>query len=69
MDNPKIKALKGRDIMGPPLQGFDRFIPMIQGAALGWHGSHLCPAGDDSICENPRSSAVHIWNCRLSGHC
>ena len=35
MGNQKIKALNGRDIMEPPLQGFDRVIPADPGRCPG----------------------------------
>ena len=37
----RIKALKGRDNVGPPLQGFVHVVRMFQGVALGWHVSGL----------------------------
>jgi hypothetical protein len=35
--NKKSKALKGRAMMLPPLQGFVLFFEQTQGVALGWY--------------------------------
>ncbi len=60
--NQKIKALKGRDILGPPLQGFDHFMPGDPGRCpgLAWFAPLVLEGGTLSPEEfNSRGASVH----------